>query len=1072
MDDAIHERADMLMSRQEISTGVQLLDQSLPELVSWCGRFPLFDGERAATNLRLLDEHLRDRALLGQVLEAAQKTADPDAALNNLERLFGLLEQKALLTVLHDPQQCLQLLTLLGGSPFLTAILCRRKDYFDYLFGDKAIETAISAGQMSADLRALISEDADFAELQAGLRRYKAREVLRIAARDLCGLASLEEVMAELSDLAAAALQRAYDICRRPLQAEYGQPREQTEAGETLEAVMTILGMGKFGGRELNFSSDIDLIYCYSSTHGETSGGRRGERISLHRYFVKLAEMITRALHQVTEDGFVFRVDTRLRPEGNSGDLVVSLDGAEIYYESWGQSWERAAMLKARPVAGSIPLGEELLKRLKPFVFRRHLDFGMIEDIKVMKQKINASLGRQQHEQLNLKLGRGGIREIEFFIQALQLVNAGSRPHLQQRNSLKTIELLCREQLIDSADSQALADAYRFLRIVEHRIQMVQEQQTHSLPKDPRAMEILARRCACADAASFKAELDRHREAVHAIFRELFHSSDEEMVEVRPEVAVILSHDSDSDLVKDLLEEKGFVNPDAAYETLHLLRGDSPVRRMTRRSRRCLEKLAPLLVGEILDSANPDQALNNLDAFLDSIRARSSFFSLLMENPPIVKMLVALFGSSQLLSRIFIQRPELLDTLVLQSYATQVKSREQMDQELAEQLAQEVDFEWRLDALRRFRNEEFLRIALNDLHGQVGQADIALQLSLLAEVCLEHAVRLAQQELAVRFGGPFADVAGDGGRKTDFSVIGMGKLGGLELNYHSDLDIIFIYEDEGQTRPVAQTDPERFRSLSNHEYFAKLAQRIITILTLVTREGLVYRIDTRLRPSGNQGPLVTSLNAFKRYHQESAQPWERQAMTKARALTGSADFIRRTQQTIDELTFDRPLPVNLQAEIYRLRRRMEQEIARESDDLLNIKTGRGGMVDVEFIAQFLQLRHAGVVAALKTQNTIEILEVLAGGGLLPQDDADCLIAGYKFLRQLENKLRLLYDQSINELSMRNKEFRKVARSLGYGATEVKPEQAFIDEYRRITEEIRLRMEKYLRPDMDPPQEGS
>ena len=1062
----------MRLNQHDIAAGLQKLDSTPQDLVDWCSRIPLLDGERAATNLRLLDEHLSDRVLLGAVIETAIQVADPDAALNNLERLFDILKRDKLMEVAADKRRRLQLLTLLGGSPFLTNILCRHRDYFTDLFINEAIETSCSEAQMHVDLSELITDDADFAELQAGLRRYKARQVLRIAARDLCGLASLEEVMAELSGLAAAALQRAYDVSSRLLQTEYGQPLEQTAAGKTAEAVMTILGMGKFGGRELNFSSDIDLIYSYSSTRGETTGGKRGEQISLHRYFIKLAEMITRALHQVTEDGFVFRVDTRLRPEGNSGDLAVSLDGAEIYYESWGQSWERAAMLKSRPVAGSIPLGDELLKRLKPFVFRRHLDFGMIEDIKVMKQKINASLDRQQHEQLNLKLGRGGIREIEFFIQALQLVNAGSRPHLQQRNSLKTIELLRQEEMINTTEAQSLTDAYRFLRIVEHRIQMVQEQQTHSLPQDSRAMEVLARRCGCVDAVSFRAELDRHRQAVHAIFRDLFHSSDDEITEVLPEVAFILSHDSDSDLVKDILEEKGFVNPDAAYETLHLLRGDSPVRRMTRRSRRCLEKLAPVLLGEMLNCANPDQALNNLDAFLDSIRARSYFFSLLVENPPIVKMLVALFGSSQLLSRIFIQRPELLDTLVLESYATQVKTREQMDQELAEQLGQEENFEWRLDALRRFRNEEFLRIALNDLHGEVSQADIALQLSLLAEVCLEHAVRMAQQELVARFGAPFSGEAEGSAYQTQFSVIGMGKLGGAELNYHSDLDIIFIYQDEGQTRSVAQTDPTRFRSLSNQEYFAKLAQRIITILTLVTREGLVYKIDTRLRPSGNQGPLVTSLNAFKRYHYESAQSWERQAMTKARALTGSAEFIRRIQQTIDELTFDRPLPENLQAEIYRLRRRMEQEIARESDDLLNIKTGRGGMVDVEFIAQFLQLRHADKVAALKIQNTINILEILAAEKLLPQDDADCLIAGYKYLRQLENKLRLLYDQSINEFSMRDKEFRKVARSLGYVATEIKPEQAFIDEYRRITEEIRQRMEKYLNPSVVPQKEGS
>ena len=493
-----------------------------------------------------------------------------------------------------------------------------------------------------------------------------------------------------------------------------------------------------------------------------------------------------------------------------------------------------------------------------------------------------------------------------------------------------------------------------------------------------------------------------------------------------------------------------------------MLNGGDLHNRLTGRGRRCLEKLVPLLMGELLDSPNPDQALNNLEAFLRVIRARSSFFSLLVENPAIVKLLIALFGSSQLLSRIFIQRPELLDTMVSRSYAVAAKDRQQLSAELSDQMALTEDYEMQLDTLRRFRNEEFLRIALNDLHGQMKQGTGARQLSWLAEACLEQSCTMARQELIGRFGAPFLTNSNGQVKEAAFSIIGMGKLGGLELNYHSDLDIIFIYEHEGQTQLVAETDPQRFRQISNHEYFAKLAQRIISVLSLVTREGFVYKIDTRLRPSGNQGPLVTSLDAFRRYHQESAQPWERQAMTKARAICGPNEFIDRVQQTIFELTFDRPVPENLQAEIYRLRKRMEQEIARENKDRLNIKTGRGGMVDVEFITQYLQLLHAGEIESLRIQNTTRLLECMAENHILPQEDAEQLISGYKFLRRLENKLRLLYDQSINELSAENKGFRKVARSLGYDGPGLQSEQKFLEEYREVTEGIRELLEKYLK----------
>ena len=1053
----------MTIKKQEITEKLTLLGSAdETQLIAWLAGFPLVDGERTRTNLQLIAEQLQDAPLLSEIVAAALETADPDAALNLLERLFDIVATEALLPVLARAESRQQLLTILGGSMFLTGILCRNRSYFAQLFVQQGIEQTLSEETMLATLRQTIPDQAEFAELKAGLRRYKAQQILRIGSRDLCGLADLEEVTAGLSSLAAASLQRAIEVCSSLLQQEYGEPLQESDRG-SCPAEFTILGMGKFGGNELNFSSDIDLIYCYSSTRGETTGGSRGEKISLHRYFVKLAEQVTRALHQVTEDGFVFRVDTRLRPDGNNGDLAISVSAAESYYESWGQSWERAAMIKARPVAGSLHLGNELLRRLEPFIYRRYLDFSMVEDIKLMKQKINASLSREQEGERNLKLGRGGIREIEFFIQALQLINAGKQPQLRQRNSLQMLQLLKQEELIEAEECDLLSAAYRFLRTVEHRIQIVHEQQTHSLPTRPEDLLSLARRSGFGDEESFSAELERHRLGVHTIFNDLFHSAEEEEFTMRPEVSFIFDSSSDPDLVKDLLEAKGFSNPDGAYESLNLIRGGEPHKRLTEKGRRTLEHLAPLLMGELLDSPNPDQALSNLEKFIRSIRARSSFFSLLAENSGIVKLLIALFSSSQLLSRIFIQRPELLDTMVSRAYAVADKNRAQLELELAEQMALATDYELQLDTLRRFRNEEFLRVALNDLHGQMLQGQGAQQLSWLAEVCLEQAVRMAHQEMAIRFGVPFPQDSDGSGVETAFAIVGMGKLGGLELNYHSDLDIIFVYDTEGQTQPVAETDLKRFHQISNREYFAKFGQRLITVLTLMTREGFVYKIDTRLRPSGNQGPLVTSLGAFEQYHQESAQPWERQAMTKARVVCGPPEFAERIQQLILKLTFERPLPENLQAEIYRLRGRMEKELGKETDAHLNIKTGRGGMVDVEFITQFLQLVHAGQIKELRQANTLELLTVMAEQQLLPKVDAEQLIDGYKFLRRLENKLRLLHDQSMNELSAEPKNLRMIARSLGYGDAGVAPEKEFLDEYRSHTEAIRKLFEHYLNP---------
>ncbi|MCW9049549.1 MAG: bifunctional [glutamate--ammonia ligase]-adenylyl-L-tyrosine phosphorylase/[glutamate--ammonia-ligase] adenylyltransferase, partial [Deltaproteobacteria bacterium] len=683
----------MVPDLQEIKNQLALLDTDAERLVAWLGRCVLLDGERAGTNLQLIDNQLKDQELLAEIFAQALNSADPDCALNTLERLFDVVDRKELKRVLNNPVQRRYLLTILGASPFLAAILCRNAKHFSQLFLHAEIDQFYSEIQMLQELRELIGDDCDFAALQHELRQYKARQILRIGSRDLCGLASLEQVMEELSALAAASLQRAYEICSLRLQEDYGQPLQDDGESQPQVADMTILGMGKLGGYELNFSSDIDLIYCYSSSRGETTGGRRKEKISLHRYFVKLAEMLTGALHQVTADGFVFRVDTRLRPDGNNGDLAISLAGAEAYYEAWGQSWERAALIKARPVAGALTLGDELLERLKPFVYRRYLDFGMIEDIKIMKQKINASLDREQEGERNLKLGRGGIREIEFFIQAQQLVNAGKKPQLQERNSLRMLRLLEEDGLVTAEDRQLLSEAYRFLRQVEHHIQIIQEQQTHSLPQDEHGLQVLARRSGFACADDFTAALEQHRQSVSSIFKDLFHTEDESEQDLRPDVVFIFDPESEPDLVKDLLEEKGFTNPDAAYDSLLLLRGGDPHKRLTRRGRRCLEKLAPQLMTELLDSPNPDQALNNLEAFLRGIRARSSYFSLLVENPAIVKLLITLFGSSQLLSRIFVQRPELLDTMVSRSYAVEAKERQQLRAELSGQIALAEDYE-------------------------------------------------------------------------------------------------------------------------------------------------------------------------------------------------------------------------------------------------------------------------------------------------------------------------------------------------------------------------------------------
>ncbi len=1049
------------LSLQEWSTALQQQDEAaLARLVNSLG---FAEERKCLANLSLLHDILDDPTLLLDIAKTALTAADPDMALNNLERLTNTVSGADLAPTLTDSTTCRYLLTVLGASPFLTGILCREPAYFTELFPAKAFYQAKQEADMLAELRSRIPDSASFAELQKGLRLYKSREILRIGSRDLCDHARLEEVTGELTALAASSLQRAYEICSQRLNDEYGEPvLDDTEGNCEQTPEFTILGMGKFGGFELNFSSDIDLIYFYTTDRGQTTGvadaaGKLRQQIPLHKYYVRLSEMVTKALGQVTEDGFVFRVDLRLRPEGNSGEMAHSLLAAEIYYESWGQSWERSAMLKARPVAGSLSLGEHLLHRLEPFIYRRHLDYAMIEDIKIMKQKIDYSLTREREGVLNLKLGKGGIREIEFFIQALQLIYAGKSPALRERNSLKALVILEQEGLVKPEEFSQLSDAYRFLRTVEHRVQVYMEQQTHNLPARDTDLHALARRCGFEEIQSFSDTLQQHRDSVNNIFRDLFYTSEEELPEqVNPRVAFLFSPDADSDQCKDILEAKGFKTPDAAYDSLLMLR-EGGHGRLTERARRELDRIAPLLFQEVLDSPDPQLALRQLEQFLVVCRrARGTYYALLAENPSIIKTLVSLFATSQFLSQIFIKYPEILDSLVSSSHAVTTKDAEALHTSLNEYLDQTEIYEDKLDALRRFRNEEVLRIAINDLQGDLLQGQIARQLSLVAEVCLQQALVIAQQELIPRYGLPFCchqDETCE--HQATFAIIGLGKLGGMELNYHSDLDIIFLYEGEGHTLPAEGTDPGRYRSQTNQQYFARLAQRIISVLTLMTREGTLYEIDTRLRPSGNQGQLVTSLPAFKAYHEESAASWERQSLLKARVVAGDVGLAAGLQKLTTEIVYERPLPDSLSTEIYRLRQRMEKELGKEDSQHRNIKTGHGGMVDVEFLVQFLQLQHGRQHTEIRSRNTLDALQALQEADLLPTEDAERLSNGYKFLRRLENKLRLVHDQSINQLSADPTYLNKLARHLGYQQTPgQRPEQVFERDYAQITEDIR------------------
>jgi glutamate-ammonia-ligase adenylyltransferase len=967
------------------------------------------------------------------------EAADPAAAEVALGRVMEALAPETLEAVLATPEGPRALVVLCGASPFLSDRLCAHPGLVEWLLlaeapgRGPALAHRPEAAEMLEPVLAELGlpgtpPSAD--HLMSALRRLKRREILRIAARDLLGLADLAATAAALADLAEAALEGACRGVDARLAAAHGAP----------EAEFAVLGMGKLGGRELNFSSDVDLIYLASSFDGETPGPRP---IPYELYFTRLAEGLTRAMSAVTADGFVFRVDLRLRPEGGVGGLVVPLRQAEIYYEAWGQTWERAALVKARPVAGSRALGEAFLAMVEPFVYRRYLDFTAIEEIRALKRRIDTEVRRGGQATSNVKLGVGGIREIEFFVQAIQLIHGGRTPSVRCRGTLEALEALAARGLVRERETAALAGAYVFLRTVEHRIQVVAERQTHLLPSSPDETARLARGLGFGGPEAFRARLAEVTATVSATYRGLFEEADESAEEA-PWQELLSGALADAE-VEARLAAAGFAEPAVARENLRRLQEGAGSARASERSRRRLRQLAPRLLAAVAASPDPDMALGKLEAFIAAVGARSTYYALLQENPGTLALLVKLFGTSEFLATLLIQRPELLDALLAPDANPPVKARATMAEDLARALADGDDYEGQLDALRRFRHLEVLRIGLADVAGALDTFEVTSQMTALAETCLEAAIDLASEALAPRYGHP----------TTPYVVLGMGKLGGREMNYASDLDLLLIYGEVGETAAAPGG-----RVLTHHEYFAKLVQRTASVLATPTREGIAFHVDMRLRPSGNQGPLVTSLANFERYHAESAALWERQALIRARPVAGDAALARAVERIVTGFVYERPLPPHAAAGIHRLRVRMERELAKEGRGRYNIKLGRGGLVDIEFLVQYLQLERGRDLPGVRTPNTLEAIGRLEAAGVLAAADAAALAGSYRFLRRLENRLRIVHDRSINDLVGEGPELAKLARRLDTGAGSATGDD-LIGEYTAHTENVRALYTRYM-----------
>lgn len=1000
------------------------------------------DPRGALNNLKLLagtpfGPHLEE------IAKKALASPSPEGALNNLEDIAKETPSGIITEALKSPLFLERIVTIAGSSPFLSGILARNPEFFEWLFLKGGLFETKGLPAFNEGLQAARLID-DFDALARALRLYKQKEYLRIGARDLLGLSELSEVTAEISDLASACLNAAVAFSIRNSKKLYGEPLYTDDDGSVKEAGFVVIGLGKSGGRELNFSSDIDIIYIYTSDKGETTGieGRAEARISLHAFFVKTATLLTKLIGSVTGDGFVFRIDLDLRPEGRSGDVANSLRSAEIYYESWGQMWERAAMIKARPIAGDASLGEAFISMIRPFVFRRYLDFTALDEVKSMKEKIDLSLLRRNPDTIDVKLGAGGIREIEFFCQALQLIHAGKDAEIRERTTLKAIDRLSLKGYIKKEEARVLSEGYVFLRNLEHRIQIVEGAQSQAIPARKDELERLARMMGFRDTGEKKAGeffWEKYKEttlSIHEVYRSLFYKSDEG-VEVPKEIQLLFLPEISETEAIDTLSSLGFKDAATAYKNLVLIRTGPPFIHLSEKARVLLQKLGPLFLSKAASSPDPDKALNNLERFLSSIGARTTFYSLLAENPLVTDELLKLFGTSEFLSHALIERPEGLDLLLSKELAIPYKTRGEVFDAVSKEVSLHDDYEEKLDALRRVKNQEILRIGVNDVRGELSPHAVSRQMTFTAEAALASAIDISIAELVQRYGGP---------GEARFVVLGLGKLGGGELIYGSDLDVVFVYSDSLDART---TGP---KSITAHEFFVKLGQRIISVLTLRTREGFVFNVDARLRPSGSSGPLVVSKESFLGYHAGKTQVWERQALVRARPVAGDLKFGSEVLNELFEIAYAKPLSPEDVDEMLRIRKRMEVEIAKETPSRYNIKTGRGALVDIEFLAQSLQLRWGFEKKSIRTPYTVKALLRLGREGLLGEKECSFLKDAYSFYRLLETRLRIVHDRPEGYLNEGSEELNTLSRRAGYSGPN--PGERLLKDYKDFSDRVR------------------
>lgn len=934
------------------------------------------------------------------------KAADPDLALTTLVRFLGPEDRQSRLETLLDGRGrgLEQALALFSVSRSFGDLLISHPDSLHLL------RPGARRSPPLADLVTSLVADARLAgdaTAQARVfRRFRLRQLLRIGVNDILRDRSLEDVIRDISRVADASIQAAYQLAFERCSTRLGTP--MVASGKPARAA--IFALGKLGGEELNYSSDLDLLVLHDE-EGSTHGSRR--EIDCSEFFSRVTTEMVQLLASPSDAGLGYRIDLRLRPEGHGGPVTRTIDSAMAYYDRLGRTWERQALIKLRPVAGDADLGAAFVRGIQSFVYRKYLSFSEINEIKVLKRRIERRATGIGNEATDLKTGPGGIRDIEFVIQFLQLLHGGDEPGLRQRSTLVALPALERAGCLTDQEYRVLDDAYRFLRRAEHRLQLLFDLQTHRLPDDADGRERLARRLGFEPTAQrtatdgFLEELEARSRPTRLILEHLLHQSFTEPDEqAEPETDLILDPSMEPETVHEVLSRHGFANTARAHTSLLALAMEPVPFLSTRRCRLFLASIAPALLGALKKAPDPDKALANLERVTASLGARTELWELFRVHPPSLRLVVDLCARSQFLTDLLISNPgmadELLDSLVLD----RPPERLELEAELAGLLRGAEDPQ---PILKSFLDKELLRVGVRDLLGRDDVQRTGESLTNLAEVTLGGIAHVVQATQLARSGPLYLLGEPHPGAVCRWVLLGLGRLGSREMSYHSDLDIILIYE--GPARPAWDRDGSG--QADSHQHFTELAQAMIRRANSSANFGRLYQVDMRLRPDGRSGALVASLPEFLKHHAANTidRLWEKLALVRARPVAGDMAFGLETMEAINAQRKSQHWLEDGTQEIVNMRHRLEA--SRPQGDL---KRGPGGLADIEFLAQTLQLKHINQLTGPIEPGTRKALELLATSALLPRAVMDELVQAHEFLSLTLSRLRLAHNRPIDELA--------------------------------------------------------